>query len=65
MGTWVVGAIVAVVIGLAARKVYKDRKTAKGCGGGCGGGCAGCPHAGDSFQPPKISRPPARDGPTP
>jgi len=40
MGTVIVGAIVACIIGLAVFKVYKDRKKGKGCTQGCDG----CPH---------------------
>ena len=45
MGTWIVGAIVALIIGLAARKVYNDHKTSK-----CGGGCANCGQAGNGLN---------------
>ncbi|MCL2035442.1 MAG: FeoB-associated Cys-rich membrane protein [Oscillospiraceae bacterium] len=41
MGTWTVGAIVLIVVGLAGRKVYMDRKNGKGCGCGCDG-CSAC-----------------------
>ncbi len=41
MGTVVVGVIVAVVVGLAARSLYKDKKAGKGCNGNCGN-CKGC-----------------------
>ena len=40
MGTWIVGAVVLAVAGLAARKIYKDRRNGKGCG--CDG-CTNCP----------------------
>jgi len=39
MGTFIVGAVVACVVGLAAHKVYKNRRSGKGCGG-CREGCA-------------------------
>jgi len=44
MGTWIVGAVVVWVIGLAAYKVYKDRQSGKGCGPGCESYscCPGC-----------------------
>lgn len=42
MATIIVGLIVAAVIFLAARKLYKDKKSGKFS---CGGNCAGCPHA--------------------
>ncbi len=41
MGTVVVGVIVAVAVGLAARSLYKDKKVGKGCNGNCGN-CKGC-----------------------
>lgn len=42
MATIIVGLIVAAMIYLAARQLYKDRKSGKST---CGGNCAGCPHA--------------------
>ena len=42
MGTWIVGAVVLVIVGAAARKVYRDRKSGKSCGCGCDG-CSECP----------------------
>ena len=41
MGTVVVGVIVAVAVGLAARSLYKDKKAGKVCNGNCGN-CKGC-----------------------
>lgn len=43
MGTFVVGAILAIIIFFAARSVYKNIKGG-GCAGGCSG-CSGCNHA--------------------
>lgn len=40
MATFIVGAVVFIIIGLAARKVYKDHKNGKSCGFV---GCSGCP----------------------
>jgi len=42
MGTWIVGAFVLAIIGLAGYSVYKDRKTGKSCGCGCEN-CQSCP----------------------
>jgi len=52
MGTFVVGAIVFGLIGLAAYKTYKDRKNGKGCGCGCEScaGCTDCPAPDDSAK---------------
>lgn len=45
MGTWLVGSVVFAAIALAARKVYRDRKSGNGCG--CGydacSSCRSCP----------------------
>lgn len=41
MGTIIVGAVVVVVAALAARSIYRDKKSGKACSG-CSGGCAGC-----------------------
>ena len=38
MVTWIVGAVVAVIVILAAYKVYKDRRDGK-----CSCSCADCP----------------------
>lgn len=54
MGTWIVGAVVLVLIGLAARKVYKDQKS----GAGCGCGCDGCPKSGGGRE--RCSPPPSK-----
>lgn len=35
MGTYIVGAIILAVIGLAIRSVYKSRKKGDSCGCGC------------------------------
>lgn len=44
MGTFIVSAVVLCIIGLAAHRVYKDRKSGEGCGHGCENcsGCSGC-----------------------
>ena len=41
MATVIVGLIVAAVLLLAARQLYKDKKSGKSS---CGGNCAGCPN---------------------
>ena len=41
MGTYIVGAIVIVVIGLAVFGYMKNKKS----GGGCASGCSSCPYA--------------------
>ena len=41
MGTVIVLAILAVVVFLAARSIYMDRKKGGGCSGNCGS-CGGC-----------------------
>ena len=43
MGTYIVGAIVLGIVGLAIRKIYQDKKAGKGCGSceSCGCGCSG------------------------
>ena len=41
MSTFIVGAVVLAVAVLAARKIYKDKKSGNCCSG-CGGSCAGC-----------------------
>lgn len=40
MSTLIVGLIMAAVLFLAARQLYKDKKAGKSS---CGGNCAGCP----------------------
>ena len=45
MGTWIAGAVVLGVVTLAARKVYKDRKSGKSCGCDSCAGCPGCSEA--------------------
>lgn len=42
MATIIVGLIAAAVLFLAARQLYKDKKSGKSS---CGGNCAGCPRA--------------------
>ena len=42
MATIIVGLVVAAVLFLAARQIYKDKKSGKSS---CGRNCAGCPHA--------------------
>ncbi|MDY4835826.1 MAG: FeoB-associated Cys-rich membrane protein [Frisingicoccus sp.] len=41
MGTVFVGGGVILVIFLAVRSIYKDKKSGKACSGQCGG-CKGC-----------------------
>ena len=41
MGTWIVGAVLVVIVGLIVRSMIKDKKNGKGCGGDCGH-CSGC-----------------------
>lgn len=43
-GTVIAAAVLAAVIGVAVRKIIKDRKRGSGCPGcGCSGGdCPGC-----------------------
>lgn len=41
MATLIVGFIVAAVLFLAARQLYKDKKSGKSS---CGGNCSGCPN---------------------
>ena len=53
MGTLIVGAIVLCVIGLAAYKVYKDRKNGKGCGHGC----ESCSYCSGSQKPDSSESP--------
>lgn len=40
MGTLIVGIIVLLVAGAAARSIWKDKKSGKSCS--CGGSCGGC-----------------------
>lgn len=44
MGTFVVGAAVFALVGMACFSLYKDKKNGKHCSGcsGCGGSCSGC-----------------------
>ena len=42
MGTYIVGAIVLGIVGLAIRKIYQDKKAGKGCGSCESCGCGGC-----------------------
>ena len=41
MGTWIVLAGVTLIVVLAVRSIYKDKKSGKACAGcsGCAGGC--------------------------
>ena len=41
MGTIIVGFVVLAVTGLAARKIYLDKKSGKACSG-CSGSCSAC-----------------------
>lgn len=38
VSTTIVGAVVCVILGMAARSIWKKKKS----GGGCGCGCSGC-----------------------
>jgi len=49
MGTYIVGTIVAVIIGLIIFKIFKDRKSGKGCGCGCES-CSACPGCGEEHN---------------
>lgn len=40
MGSVLVLALLALAVGLAIRRLYRNRKAGKGC---CGGSCAHCP----------------------
>lgn len=40
MGTFIVGSIVLIIMGIAIRSIIKDRKNGKACG--CGQSCKGC-----------------------
>ena len=40
MGTWLVGSILVVIIGMVIRKMIRDKKNGKSCG--CGTDCKGC-----------------------
>ena len=48
MGTILVLAILAVIVGLALRGMYRDKKQGKTCGSCscCSGGCSGCSRQG-------------------
>ena len=35
MGTFIVGAILVIVVGLIIRKIIKDKKKGSGCDGNC------------------------------
>lgn len=43
--TVIVGLCVLALIGMAVRKMARDKKSGCGCSGGCPGGCSGCPTA--------------------
>ncbi len=44
MGTFVIGAAVFALVGIACFSLYKDKKNGKRCSGcsGCSGGCSSC-----------------------
>lgn len=42
--TVIVGLCVLALIGMAVRRMVRDKKSG-GCAGGCGGGCSGCPNS--------------------
>jgi len=52
MGTWIVGAIVFCIVGLAAYIVYKDHESGKGCGS-----CKSCSHCPDCPKPDSAKSP--------
>ncbi|MCD8325290.1 MAG: FeoB-associated Cys-rich membrane protein [Lachnospiraceae bacterium] len=41
MGNLIVGLILLVIVALAVRSIWKDKKSGKGCVG-CSYGCSGC-----------------------
>ena len=44
MSTFIISCIILLLVVLAIRSLWKDRKSGKGCGGACShcsGGCAG------------------------
>ncbi len=45
MGTIIVGAVLAVIVGLVIRGMVLDKKNGRSCGGSCGS-CKGCCHNG-------------------
>lgn len=50
MSTWIIGGIVAVLLALAVRKIYRDNKSGTHtCGGNCGH-CGCCGHHAHSPQ---------------
>lgn len=44
MGTYIVGAILVIMVVAIIRKLYKDKKNGKGCGGNCAGCKSNCHH---------------------
>lgn len=42
MSTIIVGAVVLIVVAAAVHKLYKDKKSGKGCSGNCSGCSGGC-----------------------
>ena len=43
MGTFIVGAILIIIVGLIVAGMIRDKKKGKStCGGSCGHGCGGC-----------------------
>ncbi len=44
MGTYIVGGILVILILAIIRKLYKDKKNSKGCGGNCAGCKGNCHH---------------------
>lgn len=52
IGTFLIGLIVAAAVILAARSLWRNRKSACSCGGGCAA-CSGCTHG----RAPKTSGP--------
>ncbi len=56
MSTLIIGMIVAVLLGLAVRKIYRDKKSGKHtCGGNCGQ-CGCCGHHAHHTAPEKVQQ---------
>lgn len=53
MGTASVLAVVILIVALAVRSLYKDKKSGKSCAGcpGCGGCCDNSQEPGNSYAP--------------
>ena len=56
MSTFIIGLIVVVLLGLAVRKMYRDKKSGKHtCGGNCGQ-CGCCGHHAHHADPEKAEQ---------